>query len=648
MKTSKLRFHLTLLFILSSLILWTGCSSQKEDNSSEQISSDFNQKVQTYYEASPENFVFKSIEDLPQDLKWEDGNDLPDIGSPNAKKGGTYYEYIPDFPRTLRYVGTDANGSFRSEILDYNRVSLIHLHPNIPERFYPGLAKEWAIDWETHTIYLRLNPEATYSDGVPVRTDDFFFLFYLRQSPHIQAPYSNNVFKFGTYFTKITKYDDLTFSITIKSTKPDMLSFAALSPVPQHFYQGFGENFITDYQWQFEPTTGAYTIRPEDVEKGQSIIMRRNKNWWAKDLKFFRNRFNYDKLHYEVIRDPSKAFEAFLRGDLDAGRMTSPEQWYEKLPDNHPLVETGFIHKITFYNEIPRPTWGLRINSYQPLLNNRDIRIGINYACNFGLINKEFFRGDNERLRTVADGYGEFSHPTLKARPFDVEKALEYFAKAGFNERGADGILVNEQGQRLSFSLTTGYKRFEAAFTILVEEAAKAGLELKLDIMDHTTSFKLISEKKHQIHFVGMIVGLNMYPDYWQGYHSDNAINEDGTAKPNTNNFTITNDNEIDALIDRYRDSSDKEEIKQLSHLISEKLHDYAAFIPGWVAPFYRTAKWKWVHFPDDFNVRQSLRHREYRVDWFEGNEREETLRALKTGKTFEKTIQVYDQYKRN
>ena len=45
----------------------------------------------------PNFFQFKSLEDLPADLAWEDGSDLPEIGSPKATKGGTSYGTIQDF-----------------------------------------------------------------------------------------------------------------------------------------------------------------------------------------------------------------------------------------------------------------------------------------------------------------------------------------------------------------------------------------------------------------------------------------------------------------------------------------------------------------------------------------------------------------------
>ena len=56
----------------------------------------------------PDFFHFSSPDKIPAGLKWEDGADAVELGDPAAKKGGTYYYYLPDFPRTLRFIGPDA------------------------------------------------------------------------------------------------------------------------------------------------------------------------------------------------------------------------------------------------------------------------------------------------------------------------------------------------------------------------------------------------------------------------------------------------------------------------------------------------------------------------------------------------------------
>jgi microcin C transport system substrate-binding protein len=63
----------------------------------------------------PDFFEFFEEKDLPQDLVWETAEDGPEIGSPEAKKGGTLHSYIVGnaFPATLRTLGAEGNNSFR-------------------------------------------------------------------------------------------------------------------------------------------------------------------------------------------------------------------------------------------------------------------------------------------------------------------------------------------------------------------------------------------------------------------------------------------------------------------------------------------------------------------------------------------------------
>jgi hypothetical protein len=53
-------------------------------------------------------------------------------------------------------------------------------------------------------------------------------------------------------------------------------------------------------------TSGAYVIHDEDIRRGRTIALTRNEDWWARDLPFWRNRFNYDRIHFSVIRDTAK------------------------------------------------------------------------------------------------------------------------------------------------------------------------------------------------------------------------------------------------------------------------------------------------------------------------------------------------------
>ncbi len=640
---------------ISTALLLTACGQSESDGDTvDLVVPDNTEEVQAAYAADPDFYSFKALLDVPADLIWESGDSLPEIGSPMAKKGGTQYARLQDFPRTLRTVGPDSNGSFRPWILDDTTIAIAHRHPD-EFVYYPGLAESWAVDEAAKTIYVKLDQNARWSDNVPITADDFMFMFWLFKSSYIIAPWYNNWF--STQYTNITKYDDHTFSISIPEAKPDMDGrVLELRPMPQHFFKEVGEDFVERYQWRFAPTSSAYVIADEDIRKGRSITLTRNKDWWAKDKKNWRYRYNPDRIHLSVIRDTPKVFEAFKRGDIDQFSLNLAEYWYEKLPDDDPDVQSGYIHKSVFYNQLPRPTYGLWMNTSQPLLDNRDIRIGINHATNWQLVIDNFFRGDYTRMQTSSDGYGEFTHPTLRSREFDINLAQEHFALAGFKKRGPDGILVNDQGQKLAFTLSSGYESLKDVLTILKEEALKAGLQFRVEVLDGTAGWKKVQEKKHDIHFSAFNTSLEMYPRFWETYHSDNAYDDafldDGTVNPErklktqTNNLEALAIFEMDGMIDRYRTSDDAQEMKDLAFAMTEMHHEYASFSPGFYQAFFRVGHWRWVKYPASFNYKHASTAGELFVHWIDTDMKEETLAARKDDRKFPAEIVIYDQFK--
>ena len=101
--------------------------------------------------------------------------------------------WIQDFPRTLRYQGPDANGSFRRFIHDDNNMHLVDRHPGTGQ-YFAVLAEKWAFGDDGRTVYFKLRPEVKYSDGVPVVADDYLFTIYFMLSEWIRGPWYNNFY----------------------------------------------------------------------------------------------------------------------------------------------------------------------------------------------------------------------------------------------------------------------------------------------------------------------------------------------------------------------------------------------------------------------------------------------------------------------
>ena len=59
-----------------------------------------------------------------------------------------------------------------------------------------------------------------------------------------------------------------------------------------------------------------------------------------------------------------------------------------------------------------------------------------------------------------------------------------------------------------------------------------------------------------------------------------------------------------------------------------------------------RRAYWRWVKWPDDFNVKLARNLQEYFLFWIDDEVREATLAARRAGEQFPVVDAVFDQYR--
>ncbi len=627
-----MHFRFVLFFALGLLI--TGCGGEPEvlepkyDNETE---------VQAFYQANPERFIYASPADLPENLTWQDGNELEPFADPNAKRGGTLNIRLSSMQQTLRMLGPDSNGSLRGPLWSANSINLIQIHP-WSDGYIPGTAKAWAIDPEnSRKVYFKLDPDARWSDGHPFTLEDIFFTLYFSLSPYLNEPAYNKAT--DDFMESLTRYDDQTFALTLKRASPEPLStFATFSMVQREFYREFGEDFVEKYHWRFPPVTGAYVLDPEKVDKGFRITMDRIDNWWGDNKKFHKHRFNPDHLRFTLMRDDSKAFEAFLRGDFDWHAMTRTDLWHERGKDE-PFTK-GYIEKAKVFDQLPAARDGVYLNAEDDLLKNRTLRLGVNHAINYELVNDALFRQDRRRIRSFSDGFGPYSHPTLHARKYDVELAQQYFAKAGFSERGQDGVLVNEAGQRLSLVLTIANRANEGEIaSILKTEALKTGLEIIIDTLDPTAFFTKTFEKKFQMALHGWNTGYSKLPSYQWELRGEDA------GKPSNFNTTNIKDEQLDAYIVEWDQLTDPIRAQQVAHGVQERVHEFAAWIPGLKLDYTRWGYWRHVRWPDYFNVPRYFFFMNSGVFWIDEDIQAETKAALDAGTTFPEQTIIYDRW---
>ena len=581
-------------------------------------------------------------ETLPADLVWETNESDPIFASPEARRGGTFRTWMLSFPLTLRRLGPDSNGAFAG-FLRYNQLGPVSYHPST-RRPIPSLATHWAFGADGRSIYYRLNPRARWSDGVPVTADDYVFAVRFLRSKVIVAPWYNN------YYTErirdIKRYDDHTIGVQGADAKPvsEMHAEYGIGPYPKHFHV-LTDDWVKRTNWEIEPNTGPYQI--SEVRKGKHIELSRKADWWGDEITYNRHRFNPDKVRVRVIRDPNNAMQHFLKGELDAMDLVLPQFWHEKATGEQ--FDSGYIAKYWFYNDLPVPSAGMFLNTADPILADREVRLGLAHAMSFDRVIETVLRGDYERLPTFQLGFGDYDNREIEAREFDIDKAGAYFDAAGYDKRGGDGIRGRD-GQRLSLRITYGNSLHTERLVILKEEAKKAGVSIELQLLDSSNAFKQMREKKHQIAWMTWN-SSGLSPRYWEHFHSLNA------GKPQTNNLTNHGDPIMDELIMAFRASADFRERVDLAHRLERMVHEAGVVIPTFQVPYTRSGAWRWVKLPEWLGTRtssslfnsQALSAGIFAsggLFWIDAEEMARTLEAKDHGRVFEPVTIVNTEHR--
>lgn len=582
------------------------------------------------------------LEEVPAGLEWQTGMEEPEVGDPRAVKGGLVRLWInTPFPGTLRAFGPGSETFFNYSAIDNVWLPLVGLHPET-FRPIPGLADRWAVSADGKTVFYHLDPEATYSDGRPVRAQDFLLNICLRTSGFARDPFWTTLFR-STY-DQITVYGDSVIALTLPSPGPLLPYMACVDFHPAHpgFYHDFNSLFLERYQWKAPPNTGGYVVVPGKIRIGERITLARVKDWWAKDRKYYRYSCNADQVEHVFVNLENKAVEMFRRGELDMMNVRKPEVWENRL--ELPEVHRGYIDKYSLEAGYACPPYGLYLNCADKLLKKPGIRRGLAHSVNMGMVIDTLFRGNMRRLGSYMEGYGDLTLP-LKAPEYSKKKAMEHFARAGYREMGEDGVLKNERGERLVVELTFADSStlMTNVCSILRQEALKCGVDLRLDPLTYNVCSRKVFEKRYQAALWAWPL-QTPFPRLYETFASELAYDARGNPVGNTNNIFAVADTELDAALDAERNAPDGAALKKALHRAQKRIHELCVWIPGWREPYTYVACWRWIRWPESptrFCSPRIYNPLESHLYWVDEKMKKETQEARRRGVPFEERHQV-------
>ena len=509
---------------------------------------------------------------------WETNVDFDFIGDPRAIKGGTLRDYLPDFPSTLRIEGPESNSTFNYGITAMVYETLLSLHTTTLA-YMPSLATHWQISPDKMTFRFRINPNARFSDGTPVTAEDVVATYDFMMDKTLQAP--SNVLTFGKLERPVAESK---YIVRVKAKElnwRNFLYFGGMAILPAHILKDLnGDRYLKEYNFKLVPGSGPYTIREEDINKGNSISVRRRKDYWAEKARGNVGTANFDELRFIVVRDENLAFEMFKKGDLDYYMVPRTRQWVEET--NFENIQRGLVQKRKIFNNEPHGYQGYAMNMRRPPFDDIRVRKAFQLLANRQYIIEKINYNLYLPMNSYHPGtvYENYSNPK---NPYEPQAALKLLTEAGWKDRDAQGRLIKD-GRPLEVEMQYPSKVLDMYMTPYQEDLRKVGITLNLRLITPETQFQLVNERRFQMSF--MAWGALLFPNPETAWHSSLAdVN-------NTNNVTGFKNSRADQLFKQYDSAFDVNEririIREVDGLIA---NDYP-YVLTWYRPYTPLLYW--------------------------------------------------------
>lgn len=469
-------------------------------------------------------------------------------------------------------------------------------------------------DW----VIFHLRPEAKFSDGTPLTAHDVLFSFELLRDKGLSS-YRTGIAKM---VAKAEVIDDHTIKFIFQPGYPRRDVIQQVGSQIVFSREDFRKNKRDIEQSTNIPFLGSGPYVFDKAEMGRSLSVRRNPDYWGRDLPINKGRHNFDKIRMEYFSDYDAAFEAFKAGVYTFRNETSSIHWATRY--DFPALKSGAVRQEVLPNGDLASGQSWIFNLRRPIWQDIRVRQAIGLMFNFEWSNETLFYGLNTRVNSFWDNSelaasgkpsaGELAllEPLAKDLPEGVltedavmqpvsgksqldrkhlRAASALLDQAGWKP-GADGMRVNAKGERLKLEILNDNQSFDRIINPFVQNLRALGVDAvnaRVDDAEMTTrtrshDFDMITDS-----FAGL--GFYVGGGTEQVFGSENVgdvFNPMGLANP-----------AIDALIQKGIEATTQEQMDSITHALDRSLRALRFWVPQWYKADYTLAYYDMYAHPE-------------------------------------------------
>jgi peptide/nickel transport system substrate-binding protein len=547
-------------------------------------------------------------------------------GAPALPEGFTRLPYAnPDAPKGGRLV-QGVLGTFDSlnpfivkgiappSIRGYVVESLMARGYDEPFTLYGLIARRVETDAQRSYVTFHLDPAAKFSDGKPVTAEDVIFSWQLLRDKG--RP------NHRTYYAKVAKAEAVgeqavRFDLSGSDDRELALILGLMPVLAKHAIK---PDTFEETSFQAPLGTGPYVVG--EVDPGKSLVLKRNPDYWGRDLPINRGLWNFDEVRFDYYREANSYMEAFKRGLYDMRNEHDPGRWQTAY--DFAAVRDGRVLKETLPTGVPKASTYFVFNTRRAVFSDIRVREAISMLFDFEWINHGYFFDLYRRSASYFDGSELSSHgrpadqrekallaPFAEAVRADVldgtwsppvsdgsgrdrttlKRALDLLAAAGYESRGTE-LIGRKSGRPLTFEILVTARDEERLALLFSQSLKRAGIAARVRMVDAVQY-----EGRRLIYDFDMIHNRwdqSLSPGNEQAFYWGSAAAD----QPGTRNYMGVKSPAVDAMIAALLKAEDRDDFVAAVRALDRVLISGFNVIPLFYLPGQWIARWSTIGRP--------------------------------------------------
>lgn len=477
---------------------------------------------------------------------------------------------------------------------------------------YGLIAEDLELAQDRLSMLISLNPNAAFSDGSPITTEDVKFSLEILKSEDTHPFYS-------TYFQDIDRaeiIDPRHIRFFFKESNREIHIIASELPVLSKAY--YTQHPFAEEGFTIPVTSGPYTI--QSFSPGKNIVYKKNPDYWAQHHPTRKGMFNFDTITYKFFKDQTISVEAFKAHDFDFMLVNIAKQWARDM--RGPRFSSGEIQKQYLPHKLNAGMQGFVFNLRRPLFKDRKVRQALGLAFDFTWTNNALF------FNQYKQSYSYFSNSIYAASGLPSERELQLLnqvkadlppevfttpitpvpttqkgqlrknlvmAKQLLEEAGwvyRDGALRDSHGSPFEFEIMLSSPSFERVMAPFADNLEKLGIKALYRTLD--SALYIRNMRQFDYDMMVNVYGQSQSPGNEQrGMWSSTAARQQGSR-----NYAGVENKGIDFLVDQIIYASDQETLTAACRALDRALWYGYYVIPNWYAPAHRVVYWNKFNQP--------------------------------------------------